>query len=132
MKTSREKEREAGAERILGSSAFIEAVLKRAEERESAAIKLEREGWDFDRVLQRAAEVVGLSGSDLLVRGRSNARSQGRGLLCKWMVDDLQTLQAEVARKLGISNPSVSVLVKKGRQIENELGVKLNKSGLNY
>ena len=122
IKASRKGRKEAGDERILGSGDFVEAVLKRTEEQESTASRLQREGWDFEKVLQRAAEIVGVKRNDLLRQSRGNARSQGRALLCRWLVDDLQYTQVSVAEKLSITRAAVGVLANRGRGIEAQLG----------
>lgn len=125
LKASRDKKRqkEAADERILGGGTFVEAVLEYAEERESMASKLKREGWDFKKVLEKAAEAVGLEKDKLLQRGRGNSRSEGRALLCKWLVDDLSSTRISVARELGITGPSVRALVLKGKEIAHEKGI---------
>jgi hypothetical protein len=74
-------------------------------------------------VLQRAEETVGVEKDDLLRQGRANARSHGRALLCKWLVDDLQYTQVSVAEKLGLTRAVVGVLAYRGREIEAQLGV---------
>jgi hypothetical protein len=47
IKASRRTHREAGDERILDSGDFVEAILKRTEEQETTASRLQREGWGF-------------------------------------------------------------------------------------
>jgi len=39
---------------------------------------------------------------------------QGRALLCKWLVDDLQYTQVSVAEKLSITRAVVGVLANRG------------------
>jgi len=126
LKAAGKGKRPLADERILGGGEFVEKVLKEDEELEARASKLKREGWDFTKVLSYAAQAVGVEPEELMVRGRSNKRSQGRALLCKWMVDDLKEVQIEVAKQLGIKRPSVSALVQKGRKIEKELGIGLS------
>jgi putative transposase len=123
---ARGEKRELSDERILGGGAFVEAVLHDSQIREVQQSKLERDGWTMARVLDRAAEVVGLAPEDLMVRGRSNARSQGRALACKWMNNELGVSQVRIADYLGISRPSVTNLIGKGRAVALELEVKLD------
>jgi REP element-mobilizing transposase RayT len=128
LKASRRKDRELGDERILGSGAFIESVLKQTEEQESSASKHLREGWDFDKVRTLVCKVLDISPSELESRGLKNTGSQGRALLCKWMCVDIGELQAIMAEKLGVSRPGMSKLVKRGRAVEGELGVSFEKA----
>jgi REP element-mobilizing transposase RayT len=126
-KASKQKKRtkEIADERILGSSEFVDAALQHAEEIESRTSSLRRHGWDFNKVLGKAAETVNVPEQDLLRRGRQNAQSQGRALLCKWLVDDLGYTRISVAHEMGITGPSVRALVKKGRELEKERGIRL-------
>jgi len=126
LKAAKKGKKTLADERILGGGEFVEKVLKEDEELESKTSKLKREGWDFKKVLHRAAEAVGLEPEDLMLRGRSNGRSQGRILMCKWMVVDLKESQIAVANKLGISRSAVSQLVQKGRELEKEMGIELS------
>ena len=126
LQSGRKRRKEAADERILGSGTFVEEVLRANGEVESRNSRLQREGWDFSKVLQRAARAMDLEEADLLRQGRSNARSQGRALLCKWLVVDLQESQTSVARRLEITRPAVSVLVIRGRDVEREMSVGLS------
>ena len=94
-------------------------------EQEKKQSKLKREGWCFARVLQKASKTVGVPESELFKKGRGNALSQGKALLCKWMVEDLGVKQTEVGRELKISQQAVKRLADKGRLVEIEMGVKL-------
>ena len=96
-----------------------------AKEQESHRSKLKREGWDFTKVLEKAAETVGLESEELLRRGRSNARSYGRALLCKWMIQDLGYTQKEIAGKLGVNRSSISRMAQKGAKAEKTFKVTL-------
>jgi hypothetical protein len=116
---------EPADERILGKGEFVEAALEYAEEQESHRSKLKREGWDFTKVLEKAAETVGLESEELLRRGRSNARSYGRALLCKWMIQDLGYTQKEIAGKLGVNRSSISRMAQKGAKAEKTFKVTL-------
>ena len=128
LKAAKKGKKPLADERILGGGEFVEKVLKEDDELEEKASKLKREGWDFKKVLHHAAESVGIAPEELMVRGRSNERSHGRALLCKWLVDDLKEAQIAVAKQLGIKRPSVSALVQKGRKLEQELGIGLSEN----
>ncbi len=119
------RRKEAADERILGSGEFVEEVLKANEEKEVRSTRLKREGWGFEKVLKKAADGVDLKPEELLQSGRANARSEGRGLLSKWLVVDLKMKQKEVAEKLGVGRSAIPYLVNKGRQVEKRLGVSL-------
>ena len=126
LKAAGKGQKPTADERILGSGEFVEKVFKEEEELESRSSKLKREGWDFSKVLDTAAQAVGVDPEELMIRGRSNKRSYGRALLCKWMVEDLKKPQIEIAKRLDISHPAVSKLVQKGRRLEREMGINLS------
>ena len=114
---------EQGDERILGRGWFVEEVMAAAREHETERSRLRRKGWDFEKVLSHAAQAVGVKKEELFRRGHNDARSQGRALVCKWMVDDIGEIQADVAKRFRISRPAVSAAVARGRQIERELEI---------
>lgn len=126
VKASRSGIGELGDERILGSGDFVQSILDYADERERESSIKQREGWDFDQVRTHAARSVGIDApEELMMRGRGNVRSQGRALLCKWLVVDLGKKQIEVAEQLSISRSSVGILVQRGRKLEVGLSVSL-------
>ena len=124
MKSGRKRER--SDERILGGGSFVEAVLRDSESREERRSQLRRQGWTMERVLARAAEVVGSEAEALMRRGRSDSRSQGRALACKWISDDLGEQKANIAEWLGVSRMAVTKLVRRGAEIESDLGACLD------
>ena len=125
IKATREGDKEASDERILGMGDFVETALRQANEHEDRASRLKRAGWNLASILSHTARTIGLAAEDLMVRGRANNRSQGRALFCKWMVVDLKESQINVANYLGISRPGVSLLVNQGRSVEREWDAEL-------
>ena len=103
----------------------MEKVFKEEEELEARASKLKREGWNFNAVCNHVCEIMEIERKELDRRGHKNAVSQGRALLCKWMVEDLGESRAEVAKRLGVSRPAMTKLVRRGRELEEDLGVSL-------
>jgi plasmid maintenance system antidote protein VapI len=57
--------------------------------------------------------------------GKERTTVKGRILVCYWSVKKLGMSMTEVAKKLGIAVPTVSVAVKKGRKIVNDEGLLL-------
>ena len=62
--------RAKGDRRILGDSGFIEKVLSDSRESFEARYALRRQGWDFERILQRASAVCGVTPAQVLSGGR--------------------------------------------------------------
>ncbi len=116
-----------GDERILGDSDFVENVLKSAEERIEQRYVLEAMGYDFDRVVDRVAAVLGMTADEVTAFGKSPRTVEARALLCFWAHRKLRMTTIEIARKLSLCQSAVSRLSKRGERIENENAVGLIK-----
>jgi len=120
---------EYGDERILGSRIFVEEALKKAGETERWRSKLASAGLKPSDVLQRAAKVAGLAVKDVVGNGKRPSQCLARILACKWLVDDLGQKEVAVARLLGITQPSVSINVMRGRMAEIDRKLRLAERG---
>jgi hypothetical protein len=125
LKASGSENREAGDERILGSGAFVQAVLDHAEEQEKRTSRLRRDGWSYERVREHVCELFGIEPADLKARGVKSAVSRGRALLSKWMVEDLGWSRSDVAERLGVTRTAMTKLVKRGRNVESDTDARL-------
>jgi hypothetical protein len=117
-----------GDERILGSSEFVEKVLRQANEQGHKLSELRRMGWTFDGVITEASRAVGVKTEDLFMRSRSTAQSQGRALACKWLADDLGMPLKDIAGRFNVVPSAVFRLARRGRIIEKERGLCLSLS----
>ena len=106
--------RSKGDRRILGDSGFVEKVLSDSRESFEARYALRREGWDFERILQRAGAICGVTPEQVLSGGRQRPRSMARALTCYWAVRRLGLPCVEMARRFGISTAAVSKAVERG------------------
>ena len=68
--------------RILGNDAFVHAVLSEARQSLDRRYVLRSGGWNFDRVLARAAAVFDVSVERVVTGGRKHPRAQARSLAC--------------------------------------------------
>lgn len=112
-------------ERILGSSDFVEEVLARARETMESSDKLKESGIGFDQVLNTVSKWLSLQPQDLIGPSKERTTVKGRILVCYWAAQELGISMTEIARKLGIAVPTVSVAVKKGRKIVDDEGLLL-------
>ena len=112
-------------ERIAGTREFVENVLKKAGERERWRSKMAGKGWTPDKVIQRAAKVAGIMAEDVKGNGKRPAQCLARYMACKWLVDDLGRTETDVAGILGLTQPTVSKVVRRGRLIEKNGGSRL-------
>ncbi len=109
-----------GDERILGDSDFVEEVLRKSEEKLERTFRLKAKGVDFDQVMKRVAGLLGVSGAEMLAGGKKRQIVLARSLLCYWATIELGISQAWLARRLGLSQPAVSLAVERGRKVAEE------------
>jgi putative transposase len=114
-----------GDERILGDSEFVENVLKTAKEALEEKYELKAHGYDFNRVVSRVAESMGIAPDEVTAFGKSPRTVKARALLCYWAHRKLGMTATAIARRLKIGQPAVSRLWRRGEQIENECGFHL-------
>ena len=106
-----------GDERILGDSDFVKRVLAQAKEDFEHKHQLQSEGISFEHVVKRVAELLELAPEQVLARGKFQQTVAARGLLCFWATTELAISQVELGQKLKISQPAVSMAVRRGEQL---------------
>ena len=108
-----------GDERILGSSDFVERVLKQAEENLEERYRLEALGIDLDTLLVQVAQYYKTDPADLKTASKEATITQARTVLCYLAVRKLKISCADVARTLRISPATVSRAAGRAAGIEN-------------
>jgi len=107
-------------ERILGESDFVADVLSQANEKFERKYELKRLGYDLGRIAARVAEIYGIEGEDIFLKGKQQKRVKARSLFCFWAIRELGISLTELARRLGISVPGVGYSVERGEIIALE------------
>ena len=81
--------------------------------------------YDIDKIAEKAAEIAAVSSKEIFQPGKQPAKVKARSLFCYWAVRELGYTMVELAQKLNISQPSVSVCVNRGERIvlENKLSI---------
>ncbi|MGD8667176.1 MAG: helix-turn-helix domain-containing protein [Desulfobacterales bacterium] len=120
-----QKEHTKGDERILGESDFVETVIREQNERMERRYRLQLQGYDFDKIAARVAQVFDLKPQAVLTKGKKRIRVKARGVLCFWAVNELGMTGAEVARRLKISKSGVSRAVARGEEIAAKMRLNL-------
>jgi putative transposase len=105
-----------GDERILGSSEFVDEVLKRANEQFEKRTLAMAKGLDLEKLILAAAEQLEVDPALINSSSRQRAVAQARSIICCLAVDQLKIKGAEVARKLDLSPSAVSKLANRGRK----------------
>ncbi|MBW2739135.1 MAG: hypothetical protein JRE64_09885 [Deltaproteobacteria bacterium] len=109
-----------GDERILGDSDFVETVLKASQDKFDRNYLLKARGYDFNTVVDRVAEVLGVNRTEVLSSGRQPHRVQARSLVCFWASRELGMSMVELSKRLKISQPTVSQSANRGEKIAKE------------
>ena len=114
-----------GDERILGDGDFVEKVLRKSEEQLERKIRLEIEGFDFDRIVDRVAGLLKISPAEVLAKSKRRQTVAARSLLCFWVSRELGLSQVWLARRLELSQPAISSAVERGSKLVEKEGYSL-------
>ncbi len=104
-------------ERVLGSSAFVEAVLQEMERREATPGRGRRRQLDLDTLVHRVGTSLGVSPGAVGGRGRVGRAPQARQLVAYLWVEHLGRPGSELARAWGWSRGQVSWAAKRGAEV---------------
>ncbi len=108
-----------GDERILGSSDFVEKVLKAANEDLEEKAQLGAMKLELDSVIPKVANYFDLEVEDLKTPSKQRRITEARAVVCYLAVRKLRLSCAEVSRSLNISPSTVSVAVQRGQKIKD-------------
>jgi hypothetical protein len=114
-----------GDERILGDSDFVEKIQQAGKERIERKYEHRSRGYDFDWLVRKVAEVLGMEVNQVLRRGRYPETVKSRSVLCFWGTRTLGMTTVELSRKLKLSQPTVSQSAKRGERIVDEQDLRL-------
>jgi hypothetical protein len=117
------KSHRKGDERILGDSAFVEAVLARSQENLERSYKLESSGLTIETVLRKASDLFDVPIKAIVSGGKQPDRVKARSLAAYWAVRELGMNGALVGRKIGLSQSAVSRAVQRGEQLSADLAI---------
>jgi putative transposase len=99
----------------LGDGAFVKEVLAKADESFRDKYKLNAEGYNLDKLIDRVSEITQLTRKQILDTVRDIKRTKARSILCFWATDKLGVTQTELARILGLTQSAVSHAAQRGR-----------------
>lgn len=109
-----------GDERILGDGDFVESVLAQAKEDFERKYRLKARGVDVEIITQRIAEIMAIAPDQVWASGKQPKTVMARSLLCYWATNELGISQTWLSRKLGLSQPAISLAVARGRMLVAE------------
>jgi REP element-mobilizing transposase RayT len=119
------QDRVKGDERILGDSDFVQAVLERGNETYTRRQRLVARGVDLKTLSHAVAGYFDLACDQLYIPGRYPVVVQARSVLCYLAVRELGLTATELARQMGLTQPAISMSVKRGAGIlvENKMSI---------
>jgi len=112
-------------ERILGDSDFVEKVLKDANESLESRYHLKSKGYDIDKLSDKVAKIFSIKPEEIFQPGKQPIKVKARSLFCYWAVRELGFTMADLALKVNISQPAVSISVRRGERTASEHGYSL-------
>ena len=111
------QERLKGDERILGDSDFVQNVLAECDEAYERKYRLRAKGFDVPKLAQIVADMFELEPSQLLSSVRYRNVVHARSIFCYWAVRELGITATALANRIGLTQPAISISVKRGEQI---------------
>ncbi len=118
-------ERIKSDERILGDGEYVEQLLKEANEQLENRYVLAGSGFDIEKVAHRVAQVLEVDLDKVWEKGKHPEMVRARSLLCFWAVRELGITMTELAVRLGLTQPAVSISVKRGEKLVKENAYRL-------
>ena len=112
----RQKEPLAGDPRILGSSDFVEGLLRDAEAHQAAALRRPTTPHETAALIARRCQRARVSVEELKRGGRRGCLSGVRADLARHLVVRLGLSLAQAARHLGVSTAAISKILRKGEE----------------
>jgi len=117
--------RRKGDERILGDSDFVLDTLQAAEERFERNYELMARGYNLTTLGERVEEIFGMKQGELYSPGKYKRLITPRSVFCYWAVRELGETTTSVAKRIGLTQSSVSKSVARGETIVKEMNLML-------
>jgi len=83
------------------------------------------QGYDIEKLADRVAEIFSIKPEEIFQPGKQPVKVKARSLLCYWAARELGFTMADLASKLNISQPAVSISAWHGEQIASKNGYSL-------
>ncbi|BDV44563.1 transposase [Geotalea uraniireducens] len=113
-------------ERILGDSDFVERILESANEEMEKRARYFHLGCDLEKLVLVVAGALGINPAEVEAPGRQPQRVEARSLFCYWAVRELGSTSTALAKRLGLTQPAVSLTVGRGERFAAERGWRLD------
>lgn len=108
--------------RILGKSDFVEELLAEERERYERKYRLKAQKFDLQKIAKRVGGLLKMSPDDVFRRDKERRAVQTHGLLCYWATEEVGMTQTALARRLKVTQPAISLAVRRGEQLAKQKG----------
>lgn len=85
--------------------------------------QLSAKGIDVDALTRYVAEIFDVKPEQVLTAGRYPRVVQARSVLCCWAVRELGITTTGLSVQIGVSQPAISMSVKRGEKLIREKGL---------
>ena len=109
----------------MGDSEFVNTVLRHVDEQMENSYWLKSKGFEFEDIARRVAQVLDLPPEIVWEKNRRPQVVQARSLLCYWAARQLRMSMSEIAGRLGLTQPAVSIAARRGEVIAKHNGYSL-------
>ena len=106
-----------GDERILGSSDFVDQVLKKADEQLDEKYRLQVSAISLQALIKKVAQCFNIDAENLKSASKERRITNARRALCYIAVRKLRYKCSDVSKTLGVSAPTVSKAVSSGSNL---------------
>jgi chromosomal replication initiation ATPase DnaA len=96
---------------------------RQADEQMEARYRLTSAGFGLDDIAQRVAEVMDLPLEAVWETSRRRQTVKARSLLCHWASRELGLIMTAIGKRLGLTQPAVSIAASRGKEIAGQQGV---------
>lgn len=107
-------------ERILGSSDFVSAILREAEEKTRRQLKLRQTGKVIADIIEDECRKEQISPTELSGGSRRKKVSAIRAVIAKRGLDELGLSMADIARHVGVTTSSIAKAVARLEEVGHE------------
>ncbi len=104
-----------GDERILGSSDFVETVLKNAHEEYERRSRFRSRGLSLEKIIDTVSGYFEIKNDEIKSQSRQRAVARSRAVISHVAIEQMGFSAADVARALNVTSSAVSKLVLRAR-----------------
>lgn len=114
-----------GDKRILGDTDFVRAALEAGQEEMERRYAYRARGYDFAWLVDRVGDLLEMTPENVLRKGKYPETVMAHSVLCYFAARELGLSTVELAKRLDLSQPTVSQSVQRGEKIVSDKNLQL-------